>query len=383
MKRPAPALSALAALALAWAAAAQAADNPAADNLAAAGGAARCRYSERVRALPPLRGVMSPVRDMTEDDFRTLASWGVRLLRYQIVRDWSRTNANRDLPEYDRWLDSRLDHLEFFVLPMARLHGMKVAIDLHVTPGGKDGDGELNMFHEPAYAEHFLRCWERIAERFGGNDAIYGYDLVNEPSQKREAPPGCGWLELQRRAAERIRAVDPVTPLIVEANLAASPYGLPREPFLDLEDVIYEVHVYIPVEYTHQGVFSPDAPRAKWPDPARGWERDFCLRDRILKPVREFQLKYGARIYAGEFSAVAWAEGAENYLRDCISLFAEYGWDWTYHAFREWEGWSVEHETAGPGSPSLPSADNPRRRALLEGLSPITRNQTTKGQNHE
>ena len=383
MKRPAPALAALAAIALAWAAAAQAADAPAPDAPAPDGGAARCRYSERVSALPPLRGVMSPVRDMTEDDFRTLASWGVRLLRYQIVRDWNRTDANRDLAEYDRWLDSRLDHLDFFVLPMARRHGMKVAIDLHVTPGGKDGDGELNMFHEPAYAEHFLRCWERIAERFRGNDAVYGYDLVNEPSQKREAPPGCGWLALQRRAAERIRAVDPRTPLIVEANLAASPYGLPREPFLDLEDVIYEVHVYIPVEYTHQGVFSPDAPRAKWPDPARGWERDFCIRDRILKPVREFQLKYGARIYAGEFSAVAWAEGAENYLRDCISLFGEYGWDWTYHAFREWEGWSVEHETAGPGSPAIPSADNPRRRALLEGLSPTTRNQTTKGQNHE
>ena len=113
----------------------------------------------------------------------------------------------------------------------------------------------------------------------------------------------------------------------------------------------------------------------------RPFDKD-CLRSAV-RGAREFQLKYGARIYAGEFSAVAWAEGAENYLRDCISLFGEYGWDWTYHAFREWEGWSVEHETAGPGSPSLPSADNPRRRALLEGLSPTTRNQTTKGQNHE
>ena len=21
----------------------------------------------------------------------------------------------------------------------------------------------------------------------------------------------------------------------------------------------------------------------------------------------------------------------------------EYGWDWSYHAFREWPGWSLEH----------------------------------------
>jgi hypothetical protein len=37
------------------------------------------------------------------------------------------------------------------------------------------------------------------------------------------------------------------------------------------------------------------------------------------------------------------APGAVNHLRDCIDLFEEYGWDWTYHAYREWDGGSVEH----------------------------------------
>ena len=68
-----------------------------------------------------------------------------------------------------------------------------------------------------------------------------------------------------------------------------------------------------------------------------------------------------------EFSAVAWAPGADQYLRDCISIFEEYGWDWTYHAFREWPGWSVEHE--GPDAHHfVPTADTPRKRALVEGL---------------
>jgi hypothetical protein len=26
-------------------------------------------------------------------------------------------------------------------------------------------------------------------------------------------------------------------------------------------------------------------------------------------------------------------------MRDAIELFEEAGWDWTYHAFREWQGW--------------------------------------------
>jgi hypothetical protein len=45
----------------------------------------------------------------------------------------------------------------------------------------------------------------------------------------------------------------------------------------------------------------------------------------------------------GEFSVIRWAPGAVNYLRDCIELFEQCGWDWTYHAYREWDGWSVEH----------------------------------------
>jgi len=26
-----------------------------------------------------------------------------------------------------------------------------------------------------------------------------------------------------------------------------------------------------------------------------------------------------------------------------IDVFEGNGWDWAYHAFREWHGWSVEH----------------------------------------
>ena len=134
-----------------------------------------------------------------------------------------------------------------------------------------------------------------------------------------------------------------------------------------MDNVVYQVHCYTPGEFTHQGVFSPETGRV-WPDPARGWDRDYLRR--TLEPVREFERRHGARIYVGEFSAIAWAQGAENYLRDCIALFEEYGWDWTYHAFREWNGWSVEHE--GPDARHMvPSADNPRRRALLDGLRGI------------
>ena len=307
---------------------------------------------------------MLPQRDPTEEDFATLAEWGATLARYQMVRNWSAVGDNRDLDEFRAWIDGKLDCLEKVVLPCARKYGIKVVVDLHVTPGGRTEDREMAMFREKEYADAFVETWRRIATRLKGNaDAIYGYDLVNEPVQIGRAP--YDYWTLQRRAAEAVREIDPDTAIIVESNDWDSPSGFAYLSPLRMDNVIYQVHCYRPMQFTHQGVHGSPV-GAVWPDPSQGWDRDFIRR--TFEPVREFQKRHGAKIYVGEFSAIAWAKGADAYLRDCIAVFEEFGWDWSYHAFREWSGWSVEHACEGPGKPFVPSADNPRRRALLDGF---------------
>ena len=332
---------------------------------AGAEGAFRCAYTPDVLARPRLRGVMSPGGDMGEDDFRTLHEWGATLLRFQMVRDWHGVNGNQDLDEYDRWLEGRLDHFDKVILPLARKYGIMVVLDLHVPPGGYDASHEANMFHDAKFADHFVEIWHRIAKRFKGREGLYGYDLINEPLQDREAAPGCDFQTLMRRAAEAVRAEDPVMPIVIESNHCGSPaYFADLEP-LPFVNVIYQFHFYWPWEFTHQRVLGYRMWTVEWPDNSHGWNR--AAIDWSLLPVKRFQEKYGARIYAGEFSSVVWAPGAENYLRECISVFEEHGWDWSYHAFREWAGWSVEHE--GEDDASLrPSTDNPRKQALLDGF---------------
>ena len=319
----------------------------------------------------PLRGCMSPGRDMTEDDFRTLRDWGATLLRYQMVRDWGKIGANRDLAEYEAWLEGRLAHFESFVLPMCRKYGMKVVLDLHVTPGGRNAQGEFSMFFEREYADWFVDFWRRTAARFAPvvqtmGPVIYGYDLCNEPVQHGEALPECDWWSLQRRAAEAIREVDPETPVIVETNNWDVPSAFGMLSPLALVNVIYEVHVYNPIQFTHQGIMGHPMGVTYPNNAARGWDREYLRR--VLGPVRAFQEKHGAKIYVGEFSAAAWAPGADQYLRDCIALFNEYGWDWTYHAFRESPVWDVEKKFGADGK-IVPSPDIPRKRALLDGFS--------------
>lgn len=86
-----------------------------------------------------------------------------------------------------------------------------------------------------------------------------------------------------------------------------------------------------------------------------------------MKSTIDFQRKYNVPIFVGEFSVICWAKGGEKYLSDMIEFMEEYGWDWTYHAFREWGGWSVEHSAEKPFEFKR-SASNPRKDVLLKAL---------------
>ena len=325
-----------------------------------------CAYTARVSEAPQKRGVMLPGRACTEGDFQTLCQWGATLVRYQMTDGPSPgtgESAEAYLARYRSWLGGKLDHLDRDVLPWAVRYGMEVAVDLHTPPGGNDG----RMMDDETYAAEFVSLWRGIATRFLGRSGIYGYDLWNEPNQT--GPVLYDYWTLQRLAAEAIRAVDPETPIIVESNKKDSPLTFSYLSPMALTNVIYQLHMYEPGSYTHQGVAGEtnfeiiDYPREG---------RDKAYLQQVLAAARAFEATHGAKIYVGEFSAPAWAGGVEVYLRDLIDIFGTYGWDWTYHAFREWAGWSVEHEPVRLGITAdcfRASVDNPRKNALLSGLA--------------
>jgi hypothetical protein len=95
------------------------------------------------------------------------------------------------------------------------------------------------------------------------------------------------------------------------------------------------------------------------------WDKE-RLRE-AMAPAIDFQREFNVHIHVGEFSAIRWApdESAYNYLRDCIELFEEYGWDWSYHAYREWDGWSVEHG-ADPKDHRPAGETTDRKKLLLD-----------------
>ena len=320
--------------------------------------------------LPRLRGVMSP-NTFRDEDLRVLGTeWKANVIRWQITRNWGRAGTDRDLAEYDRWFEGKLKELDQ-ALEAAHRYGIKVVVDMHSPPGGRYENNDLAIFHEALYQDHYVRLWEKIARRCEANPAVWGYDLINEPVQNRPSPPGVpDYLGTQVRAAKAIRVIDPRVPIFIEAAEWDSAAGFRDLEPVEVPNVIYQVHMYVPSEFTHQGVYNQRTGIA-YPGKINGvtWDRE-RLRQ-VLRPVREFQLAYNVHIYVGEFSAIRWAPGAADYLRDCIELFEEYGWDWTYHAYREWDGWSVEH--GSNPQDHTPSEEPTDRQKLL--LSWFARNE--------
>jgi aryl-phospho-beta-D-glucosidase BglC (GH1 family) len=307
---------------------------------------------------------MSPNR-FRDEDLRVLGEeWNANVIRWQLMRNWGVAGTDRDLAEYDRWLHGRLDEFEA-ALDACLRYGILAVLDMHSPPGGRYPNNDLAIFHEPLYQDHFVALWEQMARRFHGHPALWAYDLINEPVQNDPPPPGVAdFLGAQTRAARAIRAIDPDTPIFIAAAAWDSPDGFRDLVPVDVPNVIYQVHLYTPHPYTHQGVNSPWTP-ISYPGAIDGthWDKD-QLRQ-TLEPVRAFQLAYNTHIYAGEFSAIRWAPGANAYLHDCIELFEEYNWDWTYHAYREWDGWSVEH-TNNPDNHQPAPTPTDRMQILLE-----------------
>ena len=359
----------------------------------------RANYPDYMKRWPQLKGVMLGATGETE--FKDLRRMGATLVRYQMANEWKNftalagQNKTDAAAEYDKWLDERLDHLEK-MLVWSRKYGIKICVDLHTHIGGltKEEYNSDMIFVEKKYEDLLVATWEKIARRFKGNqDAIYGYDLFNEPIDRENELTTTSWRAVICRTVEAIRVIDPDTPIIIEPNCNASPrgfdvknpYGLKGFEPLPYGNLIYSVHIYQPMGFTHQGLFQKKEDYKPMPYPSANakadpnrkrypgdlgkdsgkvetWNKEYVRRE--IQTVREFQLKYGVRIWVGEFSAAGWTDGGDRYLQDVTDLFEEYGWDYAYHAFRENVIWSLEHEGDENASLRKAEQETPRMKVM-------------------
>ena len=267
-------------------------------------------------------------------DVNALFDFGANIIRYQINGGGAETFTNQI--DYFNWVREHIEHIKVDIFPTMAA-GEKIVVCLFTPFYGRDAQHKHRIFTDKLEAqETVIRAWEMVAAEFKGKEEIYGYDVLNEPAGDHRRVT-----RFMTMAVKRIRKIDSKVRILVSC-----PYSIPSKfkyTAFQKQDkyCAYVLHMYSPMNLTHQGIYGKPT-GVKYPF---GKYNKKYLRD-VLKPVRAFQQKNRARIFMNEFSISTFADidSRVNYLTDVIAIAEEYGWHWTYHAWRESPVWDMEKE---------------------------------------
>ena len=299
-----------------------------------------------------LRGAMIYPNNFKSEDLKVLSGdWKANHIRWQL--NW---DAFPDGPadeatveEYDAWINQQCAQLDK-MLPELDRYGVWVTLDLHTPPGGRlpaeNGYG-MRMFQEKKFQDAFVATWKKLSQKYKNVKTIWSYDILNSAviANLPKEEGVLNWRELALKTSKEIRKIDPDKPIVFEPESWEKPGALfdPKE----VPNVVYSFRMYMPTDFTMQGI-NNDLINLIYPgvmSDGKYWDKEQIKTS--LQAVRKYAKDYGIAIYICEFGSIRWApeNSTYRYLKDCIEIFEEEGWNWAYHAFREWDGWSVEHST--------------------------------------
>jgi hypothetical protein len=299
----------------------------------------------------------------SQDDINLLAEMGANYVNI------SHPGLYRILPPYelDEGVQANLDRL----LEMIAEADMFAVITFRTGPGRsefsilRDGAGDWydesylieEVWTDQAAQEAWSEMWRYTAERYRDNSIVVGYDLMCEPNanaipdlwnpEEFQAEYGGSlydWNLMYPGIVEAIREVDPSTPILIGANGYSEMYWLPYLRILDEERIVYTGHQYFPHPYTHQepdwrGQVDYDYPGNF--DADYDGEEEYVDREYLeswLFDIVQFQDENQLTIGINEYGLIRWVSGAADFLRDEISLFEDYGWNYAiWMWYPSWE----------------------------------------------
>jgi len=117
---------------------------------------------------------------ITARDFRWIRDRGLNAVRLPVGY-WA-LEAPSPYVECQRFVD--------FALDQCLQNGLKLLLDLHGAPGSQNGwdhsgrRGPIEWSQGPQNIQDTLRVLERFAQKYGKHPALFGIELLNEPSDR-------------------------------------------------------------------------------------------------------------------------------------------------------------------------------------------------------
>jgi aryl-phospho-beta-D-glucosidase BglC (GH1 family) len=314
---------------------------------------------------------------IAEEDFQALKPMGANIARIAFA-----TQPFMELEEPYNFNEDAFKNLDR-ILDLCEKYEIKLLIDPHRFPGTWHPWTMINndkFWTDFSWHEKAISIWERIAIQCKDRgDVIAGYDLLNEPAVPKnfvEGSPGDINL-LYRKLIAAIRKHD-TKHTIMLAGPRYTPADAEEElPYINGLDILeapvddnlcYTIHMYDPKSFSHHGVWE-ESEFIKYPGFIDGedWNQN-KIREHMLR-AKNFTEKYGVPMFIGEFSCPRWTGDYGNqYLKDQIEVYEEYGFSWAYHAFRENQLWDVEMNNYDKND-TIRVETTPRKELLIKAFS--------------
>lgn len=290
----------------------------------------------------------------SDQDLNAARKYGVKTVRLGATGDQNDFRYLVDANGNWSLSDASLHRLRQSIRRFEK-QGFNVVITLSHVPGRFWGGAtkDVRIFQDRNYQEQFFQAWKTIAKELSNETSVVGYDLINEPLLPEEVGKETADINYQelakqikgstsdinafyRQCISAIREVDKHTPIILETTGTGDFSSIAiLEPSAD-PFVLYSFHYYDPPAYYRGRVKHG---QLKYPErigDSGNWDK---ARHRAnfekVEAWRKLNKIEPYHIYVGEFGAWKDAIGANQYLKDVVELLDEYGWSWTYYAFRE------------------------------------------------
>lgn len=262
---------------------------------------------------------------------------GSNVIRYPIMWGVSGAPLSLSKSDFEAGLWHHIDKIKR-LYPALDAKGMKLIIVLHHPWGGlqrvaKTGRKENKIFSDAIYRAAFLEHWQILTRMFNNDPHILAFELINEPVA---ASTQRNYLPLMLETARAVRAIDPSRTIIIMHMTESLKYMRDMRP-LDLENIWYGAHMYLPMRVTHYGL-QGNYSLVKW-RPSKSRIKKY------MNPARQFFLKYKKPVIITEWAVTNYdPENQYKYSKDFLEVMEEWGWPWVHNG--DADVWKLENRTS-------------------------------------